>query len=62
MLKRVYEHAGELTEEHGLRDFDAIHLASFLEVEAQTDGQEVELSAFGGRTKGGLDGLGAMFV
>lgn len=49
VLKRVYEHAGELTEEHGLRGFDAIHLASFLELEAQTDGQEVEFSAFDGR-------------
>ena len=48
VLKRVYERAGELTEEHALRGFDAIHLASFLEVLGQADG-EVEFSAFDAR-------------
>lgn len=46
-FKRVYERAGELTEEHGLRGFDALHLASFLELAAQVEGQEkVAFSAF----------------
>lgn len=49
VLKRVYERAGELTEEHALRGFDAIHLASFLEVLGQADGEEVEFSAFDAR-------------
>lgn len=49
VLKRVYERAGELTEVHALRGFDAIHLASFLEVLGQADGEEVEFSAFDAR-------------
>lgn len=49
VLKRVYEHAGELTEEHALRGFDAIHLASFLEVAATAAGERVEFSAFDSR-------------
>lgn len=49
VLKRVYERAGELTEEHALRGFDAIHLASFLEVLGQADGEDVEFSAFDAR-------------
>lgn len=49
LLKRVYERAGELTEEHALRGFDAIHLASYLEVLGQADGEEVEFSAFDAR-------------
>jgi predicted nucleic acid-binding protein len=52
VLKRVYERAGELTEEYALRGFDAIHLASFLEVLGQADGEEVEFSAFGARLEG----------
>jgi len=43
-FKRVYERAGELTEEHGLRGFDALHLASFLELVAQVEGQEEEVA------------------
>lgn len=49
VLKRVYERAGELTEEHGLRGFDALHLASFVEVLEQADGEDAELSAFDSR-------------
>jgi predicted nucleic acid-binding protein len=49
VLQRVYEHAGELTETHGLRGFDALHPASFLEVVAQANGEQVEFSAFDGR-------------
>jgi len=45
VLKRVYERAGELAEEHALRGFDALHLASFLELLAQAEGEEVEFSA-----------------
>ena len=45
LLRRVYERAGELTETHGLRGFDAVHLSSFLEVVDRAGGEEVELSA-----------------
>lgn len=46
VLKRVYERAGELTEEHGLRGFDALHLASWLEVVGRDGDEEVLFSAF----------------
>ena len=46
VLKRVYEHAGELAEARGLRGFDALHLASFLELLGQADDEKVEFSAF----------------
>ena len=49
VLKRVYERAGDLTEKHALRGFDALHLASFLELLAQAEGEEVEFSAFDAR-------------
>jgi predicted nucleic acid-binding protein len=49
VLKRVYERAGDLTEEHGLRGFDALHLASFQEVLSQASGEAVEFSAFDAR-------------
>lgn len=49
VLKRVYQLAGELTEKHVLRGFDALHLASFLEVRAQAEGEDVQFSAFDGR-------------
>lgn len=49
VLKRVYERAGDLTEEHGLRGFDALHLASFQEVLSQAGGEAVEFSAFDAR-------------
>lgn len=45
VLKRVYQRAGELAEEHALRGFDALHLASFFEMRAQAAGEEVEFSA-----------------
>lgn len=48
-LKRVYSRAGELAEEHALRGFDALHLASFLEVLGEMDGEQVEFSAFDDR-------------
>lgn len=48
-LKRVYEQAGDLTEKHGLRGFDALHLASFLEILDQAEGEQVEFSAFDSR-------------
>lgn len=57
VLKRVYERAGELTELHALRGFDAIHLASFLEVLGQADVEDVEFRlrrpARGSRESGG---------
>lgn len=49
VLKRVYERAGDLTDEHALRGFDAIHLASFLELLGQAEGEDVEFSAFDAR-------------
>jgi predicted nucleic acid-binding protein len=49
VLQRVYERAGDLTEEHGLRGFDALHLASFQEVLSQAGGEAVEFSAFDAR-------------
>ena len=49
VLKRVYELAGALTEKHVLRGFDALHLASFLEVSAQAEGEDVKFSAFDDR-------------
>lgn len=50
VLKRIYERAGDLTEEHSLRGFDALHLASYLEVAVQaSDEEEVRFSAFDGR-------------
>lgn len=57
-LKRVYTHAGELTETHGLRGFDALHLASYVEVMAQSDGEEVEFSAFDGRLSAAAEAEG----
>jgi predicted nucleic acid-binding protein len=44
VLMRVYGRFGELTEEHGLRGFDALHVASWLEVLARAEGETVELS------------------
>lgn len=49
VLKRVYERAGELAEERALRGFDALHLASYLEVLGQAPDDTVEFSAFDGR-------------
>lgn len=49
VLKRVYERAGELAEEHALRGFDALHLASFVELLDQAADEAVEFSAFDGR-------------
>jgi predicted nucleic acid-binding protein len=49
VLTGVSARAGALTEVHALRGFDAIHLASFLEVLGQADGEEVEFSAFDAR-------------
>lgn len=49
VLKRVYEQAGDLTEQHGLRGFDALHLASFQELLSQSEDREVEFSAFDAR-------------
>lgn len=49
VLKRVYELAGELTEEHGLRGFDALHVASWLEVRGRDGHEEVQFSAFDAR-------------
>lgn len=49
VLKRVYELAGELTERHVLRGFDALHLASYLEVRARAEGEDVQFSAFDSR-------------
>lgn len=49
VLKRLYERAGDLTEEHGLGGFDALHLASFQEVLSQAGGEAVEFSAFDAR-------------
>lgn len=57
VLRRVYERAGELTEVHALRGFDAIHLASFLEVLDQADGDEVEFSAFDARLQAAARGV-----
>lgn len=49
VLKRVYESAGDLAEEHALRGFDALHLASFLEILSQSQDEKVEFSAFDGQ-------------
>jgi len=49
VLKRIYERAGELTEEHALRGFDALHLASYLEIAEQAEDEEVEFSAYDAR-------------
>lgn len=47
-LERVCHRAGDLAEEHSLRGFDALHLASFVELleQADEDGETVEFSAF----------------
>lgn len=50
VLKRIYERAAELAEEHALRGFDALHLASYLElVDRAGNEEEVRFSAFDGR-------------
>lgn len=49
VLKRIYLRAGDLAEEHALRGFDSLHLASFLDVLEQAEGEEVEFSAFDAR-------------
>ena len=41
MLSRIYERAGDLTEEHGLRGFDALHLATFVTARRQIEGLEL---------------------
>ena len=46
VLRRVYERAGELAEERALRGFDALHLASFLEVLDRAPDDGVAFSAF----------------
>lgn len=47
--RRVYERAGDLTEEHALRGFDAIHLASFLELLEHAPDRNIHFSAFDDR-------------
>ncbi|HUG74239.1 MAG TPA: type II toxin-antitoxin system VapC family toxin [Acidimicrobiia bacterium] len=49
VLKRVYERAGDLVEQHGLRGFDALHLASFQDLLSQSEDDDVEFSAFDAR-------------
>lgn len=49
VLRRVYQRAGELVDEFPLRGFDALHLASFLEVVRKAKDQRVEFSAFDAR-------------
>lgn len=46
VLKRVYERAGDLAEKRALRGFDALHLASYLEIATEAVDQEVGFSAF----------------
>lgn len=48
-LERVCRRAGDLAEEHALRGFDALHLASSLEILDQAKDEEVEFSAFDAR-------------
>lgn len=57
VLKRIYQRAGELAEEHALRGFDALHLASFLEVQARADGEEVRFSAYDARLNAAADAV-----
>lgn len=45
----VYRRAGDLAEEHALRGFDSLHLASFLELRDQPERPEVSFSAFDDR-------------
>lgn len=49
VLVRVYERAGDLAETHALRGFDALHLASYLELVEQAQETPVVLSSFDGR-------------
>lgn len=46
VLRRVYERAGELTDRYPLRGFDALHMASYLEIVGQTPEERVRFSAF----------------
>lgn len=49
LLRRVYERAGELTESHALRGFDAIHMASLLELLSSSEEEDVLFSGFDAR-------------
>ena len=44
--------AGNLAERYGLRGYDSVHLASFLEVARQAGAADTEFSSFDGRLNG----------
>ena len=48
-LQRICLRAGDLAEEYALRGFDALHLASYLDVLEQARDEAVEFSAFDSR-------------
>jgi predicted nucleic acid-binding protein len=58
VLRRVYERAGELTEKYPLRGFDALHVASFLEVADQAGEEIVRFSAFDERLNAAAEAEG----
>ena len=45
-LQRIYQKAGNLAEEYALRGFDALHLASYLDILEQAKDETVKFSAF----------------
>ncbi|MCB1058157.1 MAG: type II toxin-antitoxin system VapC family toxin [Acidobacteria bacterium] len=49
MVQRLCRRAGDLAEDYALRGFDALHLASFLEILEQSEDERVEFSAFDAR-------------
>lgn len=46
VTERVYRRAGDLAEKHGLRGFDSLHLASYLALIVESEGQPVRFSSF----------------
>jgi uncharacterized protein len=46
VTESVYRRAGDLAEKHGLRGFDSLHLASYLGLISQSEGQPVRFSSF----------------
>ena len=48
-VKRLCERAGDLAEEFALRGFDALHLASYLELVEQAEEESVKISTFDAR-------------
>ncbi len=57
-LQRICLRAGDLAEEYALRGFDALHLASYLDVLERAGDEVVKFSAFDSRLNAAVDKAG----